>query len=79
MKSEIILRRENGSRMKIECSVWIDFRSTKSEYEITVSICEKGKRKFHDVVNNDSWDRRKLDMKDRPVYDHEQQLKYVTL
>ncbi len=78
MNSETILRRGDGTRVKIESDVYLH-HSSKAKYSVDVSICKKGKRKFIDVVDGDNWERRKLSMEDRKKWDLEQQLKHVTI
>lgn len=76
MKHEKIIRREDKSRIKIKVSFFSDFRG--NSYLCSVLTCPKGKRKFVNAVVTDDWNRRKLSMNEREVYDHRQQLKYVS-
>ena len=77
MNSETILRREDGTRVKIDSDVYL--QHSKAIYRINVLLCKKGKRKFIDVVDGDNWERRELSMEDRKKWDLEQQLKHVTI
>ncbi len=76
MRHEKVIKREDGSRVKID----VDFREDHSDvtYGINVLTSSKGKRKFRETVNSDDWDRRSLDMDKRPAHDMKIYLKHVT-
>ncbi len=80
MRHEKIIRREDGSRIKIEVSVYMDgFGGGKPKYRFHVSSCEKGKRTFKNVYNFDrdyTW--RALKMDDRLIYSQNKYLEHVS-
>ncbi|MCP4356295.1 MAG: hypothetical protein GY793_11870 [Proteobacteria bacterium] len=80
MRHEKIIRREDGSRIKIEVSVYMDGHGGgKPRYDFTVTLCEKGKRTFKGVHNFDydyTW--RAMSMEDRKKYCKNKYLEYVS-
>lgn len=59
---EKVLKREDGSRVKIVCRI-SDF-SSGIKYLIEVFTCEKGKRKFNRVTRDD-WQYRSMSLEDK--------------
>lgn len=76
MRHERILKRDDGNKVKITASLRIDHRDT--TWLIDVETCEPRKRTWVDVVDHDSYEYRRLNMKDREEYEYQQQLLHVT-
>ena len=47
MQHEELIKRPDGSKVKIIVQVWLDYTNRKPTYTARVEFCEKGKRKFH--------------------------------
>ena len=73
---ERILRREDGSRVKINAHLGSN-RHGKSGYSFEVRICAKGKRTWNSVTNIDCYKYRALSMEDRRAKHKENQLNHV--
>lgn len=79
MKHEKIIRREDGSRVKIEVSIYLDsYRRGEPVYSFETSKCEKGKRtwKYPHSENDYVW--RALDIKGRNEYSKNKYLYLVS-
>ena len=74
MRNEKILKRDDGSKIKIECTLY-NYNST---YEFEVYSCEPKKRVWHNVHSNDDLIWRRLDIKAKDVYRQNKQLEFVT-
>jgi hypothetical protein len=74
----VIIKREDGTRYKIDVRSYYDNYSNSMRYPFDVLKCLPKKRKFRNVVNTDDWEYRCLTMDQRRVYEKELQLLYVT-
>lgn len=76
MKHEKIFKKEDGSKVSITVRVWLDgYRA--AVYNIDVSVCDAGKRKFRGI-SRDDYEYRSLSMPDRERAMTREYLKYVT-
>jgi hypothetical protein len=77
LKYEKILKRDDKSRIKIEINFFYlasyDFR-----YEVAVYRCEKGKRKWINCCNTDSYIYLRLNMSERKEHEEQANLMHVT-
>lgn len=78
ISKELILRRDDGSRVKIITCLSVDGFRGYSEYRCEVYICQPKKRTFVDVVDSDCFRYRKLSMEHRVFYKNKKHLDYVT-
>lgn len=80
MTHELILQRENGSKVKITASISISFRDEKPSWTVTIETRQKGKIKWHNAYDEikDNYDHRSLNMADRGKAKDEHLLKYAT-
>lgn len=80
MTHEKIIIREDGTKIKIVASIWIDFRSTEPNYKFDLEILPPKKRKWiyahYNIENDYAW--RALNMKDREAYKNGKYLEIVT-
>jgi len=76
MNHEKLLKRSDGSKIKIRVRFWI--RTIYPMYDVEVLICEPRKRTFYNVYSSDDWSYRKLSMEEREKYVYEKQLEHVT-
>ena len=76
MHHEKIITRPNGDKIRIDVYLQIDMNSL--FWRTIISICGKGKRKYNNPVDTDSYSFRRLSMPDREKNITEQQLKIVT-
>lgn len=78
MRHEKIIRRGDGSRVKIEISTYIDY-SRRPVYRIdSVTMCEKGKRTWTGHCFKNDFRYRSLKHEDRIKYATEKFLEIVT-
>lgn len=74
---EKIYKQEDGSKVKIK--VVAPFGFTRREgLLVSVSVCAKGKRKFHPVIDGDSHTWRGLSREDRAKDNKDRSLVYIT-
>ena len=78
MRVEKIIKRDDGSRIKLDVSVGNYNFQNKFKYDIYVSVCKKGKRTFTGSYSSDSFSYRCLNHDDRQKYILESQLKLVS-
>lgn len=78
MKHEKIIKRPDGTRVKIDVSLYLDIYRNNAQYDVDVTICAPGKRTFREVYSGDDYLFRKLSMQDRAAFILESQLKVVT-
>ncbi len=79
MKYEKIIRREDGSRIKISVYVYVDsFGGCKPIYSFETSKCGKGKRTFIYPHNTNDYVWRGLNIKDRKEYSQNKYLSIAT-
>lgn len=76
MTHEKIIKRDNGSRVKISVSLTIDF--SRINWQTDVWTCAARKRTWINSVDHNSWDYRSMDMQERGEYRTEKQLEVVT-
>lgn len=76
MRHEITLKRESGEKVKIDVTLGIDHREF--YWEIDVSICAPRKRTFIYLVDTDSFEYRRLNVKERDSFRMKEFLKHVT-
>lgn len=79
MRHEKIIKRENGNSIKIEVSVYLDnYGSQSAQYNVIVTSKDKGKRNWRYVTSHDSFEYRKLNFRERQLFDDRLFLEYVT-
>lgn len=79
MKHEKIIKREDGSKVKISISFYSDsFRPESDKYRVAVQTCAKRKRTWINVTNSDDYSYRCLSMDERSKFAKEKQLEYVS-
>lgn len=67
MRHEKIFKNNNEGRLKIVCSVYLEFhRSVK--WNVTIYICKKGKRTWKDIIDTDNYSFRALSIEDRQKF-----------
>ena len=80
MRHEKIIRREDGSRVKICVSIFVSGYANKHyEYRSHVLTCEKGKRTWKGTYSTNCHNYRSLSMDERRKHEHESQFNAVTL
>lgn len=77
MQVEEIFKREDGSKVKVNVRISIDFRDVYRDIE--VSVCPKGKRTFNNVHSTDDYSWRALNKEDRQKAILSVQLDYVSV
>jgi nucleoside-triphosphatase THEP1 len=77
LKSEKILRREDGSRVRIIVRAG-EYRMTSFKYMTEVHVCKKGKRTWFSVTDINSHEYRRLSSDERDSYVRQKQLEVVT-
>ena len=78
MKHEKIIRKDDGSRVKIVVSVSTDiWRGSDVDYTISVEICEPKKRTFKAVVDCNTYAYRGLSLEDRRQYCLEKNIEFA--
>lgn len=78
MKTEKILKREDGSRVKIIVDYYTERYMQKQGYSTLVFTCEKGKRTWKPSFDEDCYRYRTLSMEDRKVFEEESKFNHVT-
>ena len=78
MRHETILKREDGSQVKISVTLYINSTTEKPEYNISVTTRGKGKRNWLGCIDTDIWTYRQMNLQQREVFRMEQYLKHVT-
>lgn len=77
MRKEYILKRDNGSRVKIVAEFGEGYYSGIG-YRTSVYTCEKGKRTWKPSFDSDCYKYRGLNMEERKRFRHQSQYDYVT-
>ena len=77
LRTEKILRRNDGSRVKIVVDLFSISRG-KVDYRFYVQVCGKGKRTWRDAVNVDSYLYRTLSMEDRRALNISESMKIIS-
>ena len=75
MHTEKIIKREDGSRVKIRTHPFIDQEVI---YKVYVSTCKKGKRTWIRTYDSDCYKYRGLSMDERGAFEYNSYLKVVT-
>lgn len=65
MRHEKIIRRDDGSRVKITVSLTVDYCSNNANWDFQVHRCEKGKRSWESNVDEFSYTLRSLSIKEQ--------------
>ncbi len=78
MKTEHIIKRDDGSRIMISVVSHFDFIINNLKYRWDVKQARPGKRKFVFVVDMNSYSYRRLSYEDRDIFQREEHLKHVT-
>lgn len=78
MRTEKILRREDGSRVKITVEYYTERYMQKQGYSTLVFTCEEGKRTWKPSFDGDCYRYCTLSLEDRKVFEEESQLNHVT-
>jgi len=76
LKYEKIIRREDGSRVKIELEFRHDYRNI--EYVTAVFTCGKRKRTWEPTYDRDGYHYRGLSMDDRLEFAHDSQFSVIS-
>ena len=74
MKHEKIIKREDGSRVRITVSLLVEWSRSEPRWSFVVHRCEKGKRTWTTPVNHDDYSWRKLGMEEKRNEDHRRSL-----
>jgi hypothetical protein len=77
MRHETILKREDGTKISIEVTLWVDMRHD-ATWRIQVSKCPPRKRTYTYVNNTDDYTWRKLTIPEREKATMAEYLKHVT-
>lgn len=78
MDHEEILKRDDGSKVKLSIHFRSDWYRSYFEYKVNVEICKPKKRTWEVVVDLDDWHYRRLTMPEREQLKENEYLKYVT-
>jgi hypothetical protein len=78
MMHEKILKRDDGSRVKIKVSLNNYLSRGNLQYSTMVFSCEKGKRTWRSTFNSDDYTYRKLSMDGRREFEYKSQFNIVT-
>jgi len=65
MKHEKIIKRDDGSRIRITVNLVVEWSRTEPSWSFVVHSCDKGKRTWTSPVNHDDFSWRKLGMEER--------------
>lgn len=77
MRHEKIIKRENGDRILISVSLFVDYSGASYNLD-RVSKCQKGKRNFIAFHSSDDYQWRSLNREQREEYELEIYLRHVT-
>jgi hypothetical protein len=76
MRTEKLIKREDGTQIKIEVSAWMD--RGKLSYDTSISTKAPRKRKWDRVRGGDNWDYRQLSMEDKLKWEYNLMLTLAT-
>lgn len=76
MTHEKIIKKENGDKVNIKVTFWMNHEQPK--YDVFLTVCQKGKRLFKIVFSQDDYEYRVLSMGDRVGYKMKKYLEHVT-
>ncbi len=68
MRHEKIIKRADGSRVKIVVNLYTPLYTEKYNYKTEVFTCQPGKRTFYDTVNEDDYRYMALSIPERAAY-----------
>jgi hypothetical protein len=78
MKHEKIIRRDDGSRVKIEVQLLLDFYSDAAEWRFATYKCEKGKRTWEPAADPFAYELRGLADKGKKARERHLKLQLAT-
>jgi len=78
MRYEKIFKRENGSRVKIDVSLYVDWSDKKPDYDFSVYTCGANKRTWINPHSIDDYMWRKLGTVERKKYEIEKYRPFIT-
>lgn len=79
MRKEVVLKRKNGSRVRIVTEYFTErYIRGGGCYRTSVFTCEKGKRTWKPSFNCDCYKYRRLNMDDRRDYEYQSQFDHIT-
>lgn len=78
MRKETILKREDGSRVKVMVEYYTERYIQKDSYKTKVFTCKKGKRTWKPTFDCDCYKYRGLSMDDRREFEYQSQFDYIT-
>ena len=78
MKYEKIIKREDGSRVRITISLRIEWNMDETCWDFMAHHCAKNKRTWTTPVNHDDYQWRKMDAADRKAEDRRRCLTLVS-
>lgn len=78
MKHEKIIKRDDGSRVRITVELVVEWCRNEARWSFVVHSCDKGKRKWKTPVNHDDYSWRKLGMEERREEDHRRSLQLAS-
>lgn len=78
MNHEKIYTREDGTKVKIAVSLWVDSFRDEFRYSSSVQTCLKGKRKWKSDFSFQDYQWRRLSMAEREKYAFQKSLFHVT-
>jgi len=76
MTHEKIVVKENGDKVKLRVNFWENYGQAK--YEVSASLCVKGKRLFKPVYDTDDYRYRRLEKKERDEWIENKILEHAT-
>lgn len=74
MKHEKIIKRDDGSRVRITVELAVEWNRDESRWSFVVHSCDKGKRTWRTPVNHDDFSWRKLGTEERREEDQRRSL-----
>lgn len=75
-KYEEMIKRDDGSRVRIRVELKISFRGW--GYQVLIHHCLPRKRTWSNCYDSDSYEYRKLSMEDRRIYAADKELNYIS-
>jgi hypothetical protein len=76
MNYEHVLKRIDGTKIKISVRFWVNHQ--RPEYEVCVTVCGKRKRIYQECFNSDGYKYRALSMEDRRTHAYNEFLKFAS-
>lgn len=78
MRKDTIIKREDGSRVKITAEYITERYIQQDNYRTRVYICGKGKRTWKPTFDTDCYNYRRLSRDERRNFEYQSQFEYVT-